>query len=582
LETVADGVHGARMKMRSVWRMIAAWMVVSASAAELPDVEAAIPPPVKALGVPAFMEFPGGIRMAVTAADAEAQAHVNQGLNHLHAGWEFEASRHFAAAMRRDPSCLLAHWGMVMSLIDPGPESLEARNAAALRMLELVEQGGGTELERGHAYGLVKYMQEGAAAAADAFRKVAARFPNDVQTAVLAALFGRGGYDAFGEATPDQERSEKQLLALIARFPDNPAPLHALLFIRAEGGDPADSLAMVEKLGRMVPDYPPFLHLAGHWQWRAGHHAAAATAFGRSAELYQQWREAQKAAVADCPEWIKAESYRAAALASMGDFEEALKVAKNLAATPLAEDRPSSSGNRMLLWEAKTLPARILLARAAKGDVAAAAASLPKPDSLKKYHAHTLAYWWIDGLRFVIEAERLLEKKDLDGTRDVLQALTLHGESLAKIRSSAAAGGEASFWNRTFRALEVLASDLRGRVALAGPANLRGSAYNWFSSAADRQLPASLLMPPAVLTPMASRLGRYFLDANQFDEAIEAYLRALAAFPNDIGALTGLKSAYEKSGRSADAAEVGERIETLRSGSKPTPRLVKPARAAEP
>jgi tetratricopeptide (TPR) repeat protein len=552
--------------MQRTLRWLAGMMVITClSADELPDVEQAIPPPVKALGKPALRGFPGGIRMAVTAANDEAQAHVNQGLNHLHGGWEFEASRHFAAAMREDPACLLAHWGMLMCLIDPGPESLAARNAAAVRLLELIEQGGGSELERGYAFGLVKFMQEGSVAAADAFRKVADRFPNDLQAAVFAALFGRGGFDDSGAATPDQEAAEQRLLKLAEKHPQSPVPLHALLFIRAESPDPGASLDLVHKLGWMVPDYPPFLHLTGHYEWRCGHHREAATAFGRAASRYQEWRKEQEIPVADCPEWIKAECYRVVALASMGDAETALAAAKQVAAIPLIEDRPSSPGNRMLLWEAKTLPARLLLSRTAKGNVAAAAASLPKPDSLKKYHDHTLAYWWIDGLRFVIETERLLEKEDLNGAREVLQALAQHGEAFARIRAPAAAGGEASFWGRSFRAMEVLASDLRGRVALAGSAKVRGTAFNWFSSAADRQLPATLLMPPAVLRPMASQLGRYFLDAKQFDEAIEAYQRALAAFPNDMGSLTGLKSAYEKSGRAAEAEEILRRIETLKA-----------------
>ena len=247
-------------------------LTASVTAGQLPDVKQAIPPPVKALGKPVLRGFPGGIRMAVTAANDETQSHVNQGLNHLHGGWEFEASRHFAAAMREDPACLLAHWGMVMCLIDPAPESLAARDAAAERMLELIDLGGGTELERGYAYGLVKFIQEGPAAAANAFRKVAERFPNDLQAAVFAALFGRGGFDESGEATPDQETAEKRLLELIEKHPQSPVPLHALLFIRAEGADPSASLDLVHKLGGMVPDYPPFLHLTGHYEWRSGNH----------------------------------------------------------------------------------------------------------------------------------------------------------------------------------------------------------------------------------------------------------------------------------------------------------------------
>jgi hypothetical protein len=172
------------------------------TAKEIPDVETAIPDSVKALAAPAMATFPGGIQSAVTAATENAQAHVNQGLNHLHGGWEFEASRHFAAAMREDPECLLAHWGMVMSLLSPSPETSAARNAATQRLLNLIGRGKGSELERGYAFGLVKYLEEGPARAAAAFRKVAARFPNELQAGIFAALFSRGDYDESGTATP--------------------------------------------------------------------------------------------------------------------------------------------------------------------------------------------------------------------------------------------------------------------------------------------------------------------------------------------------------------------------------------------
>ncbi|MEO5716576.1 MAG: hypothetical protein ABIT37_24065 [Luteolibacter sp.] len=58
----------------------------AAAPEKLPDVEAAIPDSVKALDEPAMMNFPSGIRMAVSTTSEKAQAHVNQGLNHLHGG----------------------------------------------------------------------------------------------------------------------------------------------------------------------------------------------------------------------------------------------------------------------------------------------------------------------------------------------------------------------------------------------------------------------------------------------------------------------------------------------------------------
>ena len=102
----------------------------------------------------------------------------------------------------------------------------------------------GSELERGYAYGLIKYIEEGPAGAATAFRKVADQFPNDLQAGVFAALFSRGGYDISGDATPDQVAAEKILLELIEKHPKNPVPLNALLIIRAEAPDLVNSLEM--------------------------------------------------------------------------------------------------------------------------------------------------------------------------------------------------------------------------------------------------------------------------------------------------------------------------------------------------
>lgn len=532
---------------------------------EVSDVASAIPAAVKALPTPAMTNFSSGVRMAVSATTESAQAHVIEGLNHLHGGWEFEASRHFAAAMQEDPECLLAHWGMVMSLLNPSPETGEARNAATDRLYFLIEQGKGTELERGYAYGLIKYIEEGPRGAASAFRKVSKKFPNELQAGVFAALFSRGGYDAAGDATPDQAEAENALLALIEKHPDNPVPLNALLVIRAEAPDLGNSLELARKLCQLEPEYPPAFHLLGHYEWRCGNHGEAASAFGRASSFFQNWMKENKAGVADCPEWIKAECYRIVALLSKGEFDTAYAAARQVASTPLPADRPASPGARFLLWEAKTLPARILIHRGLRGNAAEAAGSLPKPKDVEEYRKYSLAYWWIDGLRFALEAQRLINAGKIDEAREVVAALTQHGELMVKTQTAAAESGERSQWLRSFRAMEVLASDVRGRLAMAGPENKRGTAYNWFASAADRQRPEPMLCPPMILTPMAASLGGFFMSEKKPDEAIEAYQRALKAFPNDLNTLIALQSAYKAAGKAEEAAQTSKLIETLKA-----------------
>lgn len=531
---------------------------------ETPEVSDAIPKAITALGEPPIFEFKGGLQMAVMTSSEKAQLHVNQGINHLHAGWETEAARHFAVAMTEDPDCLLAHWGMVMSLLTPSPETGPARNAATDRILTLIEQGKGSELERGYSFGLLKYIEGGPKGAAAAFASVARQFPNDTQAPVLEALFSRGGFDDFGDPTPDQERSERMLLELMEKRPEDPMPLNALLTIRADGGDLRGHVEMARKLSAMQPDYAPYWHVLGHYEWRCGNHARAVDAFARACELYQEWMTRNQAGVEDCHDWVRSEAYRVVAMASRGQYEEATAAARALANTKIADGRVQSSGGRALWWEARTLPARLLLRRGYRGTAAEAQASLPPTKEMRDNIDLTLATWWIDGLRIAMEARRLLDDGKFDEARQASSALTLHGERMAQTQMAASMAGERSAWNRAFRGLEVLASETRGLLAMAGPEALRGAAFNWFRGAADRQVPSTMMYPPTVLTPMAARLGDFHLMEKNPKRAVEAFEEALEAFPNDMSALVGLLDAANAAGEDAKVEAAMLAIENLR------------------
>ena len=534
------------------------------TADEMPDVSEAIPDTIRALGEPAVFPFIGGLRMAVMTNSEKAQEHVNQGLNHLHGGWETEAARHFAVAMTEDPDCLLAHWGMVMSLLTPSPETGPARNAATDRLLELVDAGMGSELERGYAYALIKYIEEGPMGAAEAFSRVARKFPNDVQAPIFEALFSRGGFDDLGNPTPDQERSERMLEAVVEKFPGHPLPINALLMLRADGLDLHDSLELARKLGEIQPDYAPYLHLLGHYEWRCGNHARAAEAFGRASAIYQNWMLLRETGVEDCAEWIRSECYRIVALSSRGEFDAAFTAARELAAMDVPDGRAQSPGARALWWEARTLPARLYLRNSHHGDVEMAQASLPSAEEVREYRHLTLAVWWIDGFRIALEARRMLVAGDHEDARNVSEALSLHGERMAETQVAASLSGERSAWNRAFRGLEVIAAETRGMLAMNGPEALRGTAFNWFRGAADRQRPATMMYPPAVLTPMASRLGDFHLSEGNAERAIEAYEEALVAFPNDMTSLVGLLDAAEAAGDEAKMEATKQAILALR------------------
>ena len=553
--------------VRKTWLMaVAAWWPWVAVAGEMPGPEKLVSAVVAALPEPRTGDSPGGLRMAVTAATPEVQAHVLDGLSHLLAGWDFEAYRHFCAAVKADPECLMAHWGIGLALAEPGIEFGEQRVTAVERMAGLAKSGHGTELERGYAYGLVVFFREGAGAAGDVFRKLGLRYPNDTLAKLLGALFGRSGYDEFGDPTPDQERAEESVRGLLALQPGNPVLTYTLLMLRAEAPATDADLDQARDMCARVPGVPSYQHLLGHYEWRCGNHARAAVAFGRAAAMLEAWRKQEGMSVADCPDWVKTEAYRAVALASGGDFESALASARSLAAVPLDPKRPGAAGTRMLMWEAKTLPARLLLARHEPGDAAAALESLPKPKSEGAGSKDSSVRWYLQGLALVLETRKAIEAKDLGRARQVSELLTDHGSKMEDSRGQATEYGELSHWVRAFRGLEALAAEVRGDLALAGPVSGRGSAFNWYLAACDRQTRASMMMPPVVLLPERMRLGDMLMGEGKPDEAVEQYRTALKEWPRHLRTLERLKAALEKTGKIDEAAEVDKAIKATRGG----------------
>ena len=504
---------------------------------EIPNVDACIPPWVAAAKKPSLFPFHNGLVIAIIAENQNAQIHTLQGLNHLHAGWDFEAIRHFAVAMQADPRCLMAHWGMIMSMLGTSPETDSYRLAATQRLLELVADGEGTELERGFAYCLIKYVEEGSKGAGIAFRKVSDRFPKDIQSEIFAILFSRGGYDLTGEITATQAEAEKNLDRLIQRVPNNALPLHTYLLVKAEAPNLKPSIQLAKKLCEIAPNYPPYLHLLGHYQWRSGFFDEAITSFSLAEKYYTEWMTSNKIKYADCPQLILTKSYLAVAKASAGNFPDAIAAATELSKIPLDPKRPTSLGNRQILWDAQTLPARIIMHCGGKNDPTEALLSLPNPPENQAFHKHSLSRWWTDGVRITLQARRLLNVGDIKTAAETIDALSFHGEAMIKQKDAASARGEYAQWRRALLDLEMLNANLRGHLALAGPKESQGSAFNWFRAAADRQRASTLIHPPLILSPMANDLGDYYVSIHQPQKALAAYQEAILKFPNEASAL---------------------------------------------
>jgi hypothetical protein len=547
-------------------------MAGMAGAAENSPAAAAITGIISKLTAPDLGLVPASAPMAVSTSSEEAQKHVVAGLNLIHGGWDFEAYRHFCAALSADPDCLMAYWGITLAISEQDQEYGPQQAAAHQRMLALAEAGVGTELERGYVFCLNSVYTQGPAAAAEFFHKLAAKFPNEIQAHLLSAILGRGGFDEFGMATPDQLRSEKRLLTLLERRPEDTTVLYSFLSIHAEAADLTDSLPLARKLAALQADFPPYQHLLGHYEFRCGNPALAAQAFRRAIDGFGAALKSSGVGIYDCPNLLKARLYLAVALEAAGSTEEALAVAHDLAAIKIDPKRSFSTGATILHWEAETLPARILLGRPGKGPKPGAAslalAAMPPVAEVKALKDPPVAIIFYQALSIYLEGRVAIEAANLERAGLLAEALDQTNLRLAGAGELAAAQNARSYWIRAVKAMAVHAAELRGLLAIAGPESGRGSALNWYRSAIDKESRATLLMPPMATYPMALRLGDFHAGrigrvAGELDRSVAAFQEGLKAQPNNLACLRGLQAALTTGGQPGLAAEVARTIEGL-------------------
>ncbi len=484
---------------------------------------------------------PSGISMAVTSSSDVAQKHVVQGLNLIHGGWDFEAYRHFTAALKLDPECLMAHFGLVFCLLDSEADYQKPRNAAAERAVVLVEEGVGTDLERGYIFAMAKLLEAGPDAAAEAFGLVALKYPQDLQLKLFETYFRRSGFDDLGSPKPGQKVAQEILQGMLKKQPDTPFLMHAWLMIRAENLKMHEDLPMARKLCQLVPDYAPYQHLLGHYEWRCGNHREAALAFSRSGDLYLAWMKNSVVSIADCPEWIRAEIYRAVALASSGDYESALAAAQALVKVPIPAARMKSPGARMMWWEANTLEARLLMRRGMPGDMAKAKASLPSKEAVNAMAPLSKIAFFYQGLALLLEGQVALEEKNDKRVEEMQQAMAMHLPLMDQMRRDAGNFGELSYFIRAYTFLDIGNYALKGDFAMSKTDGSFQVAYNYYSSARERQLLPTRAMPPIYLQPMHLFLGRFYLKKNNPQDAMAMYQEGLEFWPRDLSLLLARK-----------------------------------------
>jgi tetratricopeptide (TPR) repeat protein len=150
-------------------------------------------------------------------------------------------------------------------------------------------------------------------------------------------------------------------------------------------------LPRVRRLASLAPEFPPYCELLGHFEKRAGNLLLARKEFEKAISFYEKKMKSDGITFHDCPNFIRAQLSLASLLKSLGDFDAALAIGKELGALNLSSERLYSPGATLVLWEGKTLASRLCLARGQEGDFQRGLNSLPAKDEGQKLALESLA-----------------------------------------------------------------------------------------------------------------------------------------------------------------------------------------------
>jgi len=227
----------------------------------------------------------------VTTASKLAQRYFNQGLTLCYGFNHTEAVRSFRGALKADPNCAMAHWGIAyasgphvnrpMTAEDHGRAWSAITNAVALK-------AAAAPIERALIEAMAtrytpEFTEDRAALDkefAAAMRNVVREYPDDLdaQTIFAEALMDTMPWDYWLKDRSPKPETEEALAALkfvIKRDPNHPGATHYYIHAVEAGPQPELGLPSADRLSELVMQSGHLLHMPSHIYVRVGQYEDA-------------------------------------------------------------------------------------------------------------------------------------------------------------------------------------------------------------------------------------------------------------------------------------------------------------------
>jgi hypothetical protein len=393
--------------------------------------------------------------------------------------------------------------------------------------------GAKTERERGYMEAVAVYYEDWGnrperdrqAARAKAYEALAARYPDDDEAQIFAALYIAGTQTQADQTYAAYLRAAAILEKQFVKYPDHPGVAHYLIHSYDAPPIAQQGLNAARRYATIAPAAPHALHMPSHIFTRVGEWEASAATNLRSADAAKKGNEADGA--------YHAADYAVYAFLQLARDAEAKRVMEETLKLPgIDQSRPAA------YYAIAAMPARMVVERGVWSEAAQLQAS-----TSKFLFANAITH-------FARALGAARSGNPAAAEQEAEQLATIHKALLA---------AKNNYWATE---VEVQRLATAGWIALAR--SKPEDALKFMRAAADLEdKNEKHIVTPGRILPARELLGDMLLELKQPAAALKEYEASQVREPNRFRGYAGAAKAAEQSGQREKAAEYYRKLIVL-------------------
>ena len=216
-----------------------------------------------------------------TSCNEVAQRRFDRGMRYQHSFWYNPAKEVFEEALKADPTCAIAQWGIALALLDNPHSSIPQSNLApGLTAIQKAKaMNAKTERERDYIdalalmyidYDKLSHSQR-ISAFRDAQEKIASKYPDDDEAQIAYAITLNTSANPNDKTYAQQTKGAAILEPISLRLPRHPGVTHYLIHLYDYPETAGKGLDAANRYAKVAPAAPHAQHMPSHIYTRVGY-----------------------------------------------------------------------------------------------------------------------------------------------------------------------------------------------------------------------------------------------------------------------------------------------------------------------